>query len=278
MNPSRRGARRSRSSRDRANADSVHNREDDEQEGRSTVLLFDEGSRLAGCPAPSSPRVSGERIKGSGGELPVQGEGPSAGALGWEPGREQLLGSRVSSVSARVASTRGCCAGISPARTTTRTPPRPARISRHRALPDRHQQPGAHGALPTFTMIRLTGSAAGSTPQRLRLALAVSRRPPRPGRQAGRGASRRKSGRHRCCRRPLSARFRVVSEIEELLPPDRFRSAFGLASTHAAVWQCRPAVTSSGRFAPQRAIPRPVGPQLLRAAASARGRHHSRHG
>ena len=26
-----------------------------------------------------------------------------------------------------------------------------------------HRQPGAHGALPTFTMIRLTGSATGST-------------------------------------------------------------------------------------------------------------------
>jgi hypothetical protein len=57
-----------------------------------------------------------------------------------------------------------------------------------------------------------------------------------------------------------------------------FALPFGLASTHAGVWQCRPAVTSSGRFAPRRAIPRPGGPQLLRAAASARGRHHSRHG
>src|SRR5450755_758400 len=56
------------------------------------------------------------------------------------------------------------CTGLSPARTTTRTPPRPAPISRHRALPGCHQQPGAHGALPTFTMIRLTGSAAGCTP------------------------------------------------------------------------------------------------------------------
>ena len=35
---------------------------------------------------------------------------------------------------------------------------------------------------------------------------------------------------------------------------------FGLASTCAGVWQCRPAVTSSGRFAPQRAIPRPGRP------------------
>src|SRR5450755_338345 len=56
------------------------------------------------------------------------------------------------------------CTGLSPARTTTRTPPPPAPVSRHRAFPGCHQQPGAHGALPTFTMIRLTGSAAGFTP------------------------------------------------------------------------------------------------------------------
>jgi hypothetical protein len=34
----------------------------------------------------------------------------------------------------------------------------------------------------------------------------------------------------------------------------------GLASTHAGVWQYRPAVTSSGTLHPQRAIPRPGGP------------------
>ena len=56
------------------------------------------------------------------------------------------------------------CGRLSRPRTTTRTPPRPAPISRHRALPGCHQQPGAHGALPTFTKIRLTGSAAGCTP------------------------------------------------------------------------------------------------------------------
>ncbi len=56
------------------------------------------------------------------------------------------------------------CAGLSPARTTTRTPSHPARVSRHRVLPGRRQRPRAHGALPTFTMIRLTGSAACSTP------------------------------------------------------------------------------------------------------------------
>ena len=56
------------------------------------------------------------------------------------------------------------CGRLSRPRTTTRTPPRPAPISRHRALPGCHQQPGAHGALPTFAMIRLTGSAAGFAP------------------------------------------------------------------------------------------------------------------
>src|SRR6266536_3165811 len=56
------------------------------------------------------------------------------------------------------------CTGLSPARTTTRTPPRPGSVSRHRALPDRHQRPGAPEALPTFTVIRSTGSAVGSTP------------------------------------------------------------------------------------------------------------------
>src|SRR5450755_4491448 len=56
------------------------------------------------------------------------------------------------------------CGRLSRPRTTTRTPPRPARIGRHRALPGRHQRPGAHGTLPTFAMIRLTGLAAGCTP------------------------------------------------------------------------------------------------------------------
>jgi hypothetical protein len=56
------------------------------------------------------------------------------------------------------------CGRLSRPRTTTRTPTRPTSISRHRALPGRHQQPGAHGALPTFTMIRSTGLAVGCTP------------------------------------------------------------------------------------------------------------------
>jgi len=56
------------------------------------------------------------------------------------------------------------CGRLSRPRTTTRTPPRPAHFSRHRALPVCHPQSGARRALPTFTMIRLTGSEAGSTP------------------------------------------------------------------------------------------------------------------
>lgn len=39
-----------------------------------------------------------------------------------------------------------------------------------------------------------------------------------------------------------------------------FALPFGLASTHAGVWQYRPAVASSGRFTPRRAIPRPRWP------------------
>src|SRR5450755_1265069 len=56
------------------------------------------------------------------------------------------------------------CGRLSRPRTTTRTPPRPAPVSRHRALPSCHQQPGARRTLPTFTMIRLTGSAVGFAP------------------------------------------------------------------------------------------------------------------
>ncbi len=53
---------------------------------------------------------------------------------------------------------------------------------------------------------------------------------------------------------------------------------FGLASTHAGVWRYRPAVALSGTLDLRRAIPRLGRPQLLRAAASARGQHSSRHG
>src|SRR5450755_835465 len=59
------------------------------------------------------------------------------------------------------------CTELSSAPTTMRPPTRPAPTNRHRALPGCHQQPGARGAFPAFTMIRLTGSAAGCTPTAL---------------------------------------------------------------------------------------------------------------
>ena len=57
-----------------------------------------------------------------------------------------------------------------------------------------------------------------------------------------------------------------------------FALPFGLASTHAGVWQCRPAVTSSGRLTSGARSRASAVPQLHRAAASAQGRHSSRHG
>lgn len=57
-----------------------------------------------------------------------------------------------------------------------------------------------------------------------------------------------------------------------------FALPFGLASTHAGVWQCRPAVTSSGTLHLSARSRASVVPQLLQAAASAQGRHPSQHG
>ena len=57
-----------------------------------------------------------------------------------------------------------------------------------------------------------------------------------------------------------------------------FALPFGLASTHAGVWQYRPAVTLSGRLTSGARSRVSAGPQLRQAAASAQGRHSSRHG
>jgi len=57
-----------------------------------------------------------------------------------------------------------------------------------------------------------------------------------------------------------------------------FALPFGLASTHAGVWQYRPAVTSSGTLHLHARSRASAVPQLHRAAASARVRHSSRHG
>ena len=57
-----------------------------------------------------------------------------------------------------------------------------------------------------------------------------------------------------------------------------FALPFGLASTHAGVWQCRPAATSSGTLHLHARSRASVVPQLHRAAASAQVRHSSQHG
>ena len=141
------------------------------------------------------------------------------------------------------------CGRLSRPRTTTRTPPRPAPISRHRALPGCHQQPGARGALPTFTMIRLTGSAAGSTPT----AHPAGTRSLPPATTPGhisrawseppsiRAASLLSTARVRQVWGRLNSVRGFYHQIALALP-------FGLACTHAGVWQYRPAVTLSGRL------------------------------
>jgi hypothetical protein len=57
-----------------------------------------------------------------------------------------------------------------------------------------------------------------------------------------------------------------------------FALPFGLASTRAGVWQCRPAVTSSGTLHLRARSRASVVPQLHRAAAPAQVQHSSRNG
>ena len=112
----------------------------------------------------------------------------------------------------------------------------------------------------------------------VRRALAVSRRSPRPGSLAGRGACRRLGGRHRRCGRPMSARFGAICSVERLLPPDRFRFAFRSCLHARGRLAVPPGRHVVGTLDLWRAIPRLGRPQLLRAAATPRGRHSSRHG
>lgn len=72
--------------------------------------------------------------------------------------------------------------------------------------------------------------------------------------------------------------FESLKESRGFYHQFAFALPFGLASTHAGVWQCRPAVALSGTLDLRRAIPRLGRPQLFQAAASARNRHSSRHG
>ena len=52
------------------------------------------------------------------------------------------------------------CAGLSPALTTPKAPPRTQTISRHRAVPNL----GRSGSVPTFTVVRSAGSAPSFSP------------------------------------------------------------------------------------------------------------------
>ena len=92
------------------------------------------------------------------------------------------------------------------------------------------------------------------------------------------GASRRLRERHRCCEQPTSARFRAVCSVERLLPPVCFRFTFRSCLHARGRLAVPPGRHVVGTLDLRRAIPRLGRPQLLRAAASTRGRHSSRHG
>ena len=155
----------------------------------------------------------------------------------------------------------------------------PEPISRHRAFPSHHQQPGEHEVSPTFTMIRLTGSEAGSTPT----AKPAGTRsiPPVTNAQIHKPGVERAAvdkGGIVTVGDPCPPGFGSFLQSRGFNHRIAFALPFGLASTHAGVWQCRPAVTSSGTLHLRARSRASVVPQLHRAAAPAQVRHSSRHG
>jgi len=71
------------------------------------------------------------------------------------------------------------CTGLSPARTTMRTPPHPAPINRHRALPVlATARPARTGRFPRSPWSVWPGRQPAVPLQRIREALAASPRPP----------------------------------------------------------------------------------------------------
>ena len=159
-----------------------------------------------------------------------------------------------------------------------RPPTRPAPVNRHRALPGCHQQPGARGALPAFTKIRLTGLVAGCTPT-AHPAGTRSLPPattPRPQSQA-----RSEPPTHRAASLLWATHVRQVWGCFRNEGASTTRSlslylSVSLARTRAS--GIPPGRHVVGTLDLRRAIPRLGRPQLLRAAASAQGRHSSRHG
>ncbi len=76
----------------------------------------------------------------------------------------------------------------------------------------------------------------------------------------------------------MSARFRAVCSVERLLTPVCFRFTFRSCLHARGRLAVPPGRHVVGTLDLRRAIPRLRHPQLLRAAASTRGRHSSRHG
>jgi hypothetical protein len=111
-----------------------------------------------------------------------------------------------------------------------------------------HRHTGAHGALPTFTMIRLTGSATGCTatahPRGTRSIPAATDHEHRP---RSEHAAVKESG-IVAVDGPCPPGFGPFVVSSGFYHRFAFALPFGLASTHAGVWQYRPAVTLSGRL------------------------------
>src|SRR5712691_8610817 len=156
---------------------------------------------------------------------------------------------------------------------------RPRAHQRTTSLADRHQRPVSFGALPTFTMILLTGSTVGFTPA----AHPEGNRSVPPATRPGSMSRIRPET-------PIytgvvfaaddqSARFQVA-RCDQGASTTASRSlclSVSLARTRTSGSTARP-LRRRGCSDRQRAIPHHGCPQLRRAATSARGRHHSRHG
>lgn len=156
------------------------------------------------------------------------------------------------------------------------TSPTPQRTSR---LSGRHQQPLAPGMLPTFTIIRSTGSAVGYTPA----ACPGSSRSISPASKPG-SMSRAWSGMPKhdgitVTAHDPSARFQVARCVQGASTTVSLSLCLSvsLARTRVSGSTTRPLRCRSCSYR-QHAIPRHGCPQLRRAAASARVRPFNRHG
>lgn len=146
-------------------------------------------------------------------------------------------------------------------------------------LTGRHQRPLASGMLPTFTIIRLTGSTVGYTPA----ACPGSNRSTSPASKP-RSMNRAWSGMPKhdgitVTAHDPSVRFQVVRCVQEASTTVSLSLCLSvsLARTRVSGSATRP-LRCRGCSHRQHAIPCHGCPQLHRTAASARGRHFGRHG